>query len=52
MAGGLFWASVVLAVIVSVFALDIMGLFSRKNHLEVDGKVRYPIFCLRGNVSN
>lgn len=34
-----YWASAVLAVFISVFALEIMGLFSRKNHLDVDGKV-------------
>jgi 3-dehydrosphinganine reductase len=39
MASGLYWASAVLAVIIGVFALDIMGLFSWKNHLDVDGKV-------------
>jgi hypothetical protein len=36
---GYYWASAVLALIVAVFALDIMGLFNRKNYLEVDGKV-------------
>lgn len=35
----LYWASVVLAVLISVFALDIMGVFSRKNYFELDGKV-------------
>lgn len=39
MASGLYWASAVLAVIIGVFALDIMGLFSWKNHMDVDGKV-------------
>ena len=39
MASGLYWASAVLAVIIGVFALDIMGLFSWKNYLDVDGKV-------------
>jgi len=41
MASGLYWASACLAIFIAVFALDIMGLFSRKNHLDVDGKVRH-----------
>lgn len=43
MAMGLYWASVCLAIFISVLALDIMGFFSRKNHLDVKGKV-----CLFG----
>lgn len=43
MAPGLYWASACLAVIIGVFALDIMGLFSWKNHLDVDGKVWHPM---------
>jgi hypothetical protein len=39
MASVYYWASACLAVIVTVFALDIMGLFNRKNYLELDGKV-------------
>jgi hypothetical protein len=41
---GYYWASAVLALIVAVFALDIMGLFNRKNYLEVDGKVWQCVF--------
>jgi hypothetical protein len=43
MASVLYWASAFLAVIIAVFALDIMGLFSWKNHLDVDGKVWHYI---------
>lgn len=35
----LYWASVGLAVFMSIFALDIMGVFSRKNYFELEGKV-------------
>jgi len=38
MTSGLYWASACLAVVIGVFALDIMGLFNWKNHLDVDGK--------------
>lgn len=34
-----YWASAILGIIINVFALEIMGWFSRKNHLDVDGKV-------------
>jgi hypothetical protein len=43
MSSGLYWASAVLAVVIGIFALDIMGLFSWKNHLDVDGKVWHHI---------
>ena len=36
---GYYWASAVLALFIAFLALDIMGLFSRKNYLDVDGKV-------------
>jgi hypothetical protein len=36
---GYYWASAVLALFIAFLALDIMGLFSLKNYLEVDGKV-------------
>ena len=36
---GYFWASACLALFIAFLALDIMGLFSRKNYLDVDGKV-------------
>lgn len=39
MAIGFFWTSVCLCVFVAILALDIMGLFSRKNHFDVNGKV-------------
>ena len=39
MAIGLFWATVCLCFFVALLALDIMGLFNRKNHFEVDGRV-------------
>ncbi|KAF2145740.1 uncharacterized protein K452DRAFT_244050 [Aplosporella prunicola CBS 121167] len=38
MALGLFWASVAFSVFLVVLGLDIMGLFSRKNHFNVDGR--------------
>ncbi|KAM0722857.1 hypothetical protein Q7P37_001055 [Cladosporium fusiforme] len=34
----LYWASVGLAVFIGLFALDIMGVFNRKNYFELDGK--------------
>lgn len=40
MAIGLFWASACLCFLLFVLALDIMGIFSRKNHFDVDGRVR------------
>jgi NADPH:quinone reductase-like Zn-dependent oxidoreductase len=43
MSSGLYWASAVLAVVIGIFALDIMGLFSWKNHLDVDGQVWHYI---------
>jgi hypothetical protein len=39
MAGVIYYASGCLALVVLVFALDIMGLFSRRNHFDVDGRV-------------
>lgn len=36
---GYYWASACLALFIAFLALDIMGLFSRKNYLDVDGKV-------------
>lgn len=39
MVSSYYWASAVLALLIGIFALDIMGLFSRKDHLNVDGKV-------------
>lgn len=39
----LYWASIGLAVLISIFALDIMGVFSRKNYFELEGKVRFYI---------
>ncbi|OCK85907.1 NAD(P)-binding protein [Lepidopterella palustris CBS 459.81] len=38
MALGLFWASIALLVFLAILSLDIMGFFSRKNHLPVDGR--------------
>jgi hypothetical protein len=43
MSSGLYWASAGLAVVIGIFALDIMGLFSWKNHLDVGGKVWHNI---------
>jgi hypothetical protein len=43
MTSGLYWASACLAVVIGVFALDIMGLFNWKNHLDVDGKVWFAL---------
>lgn len=40
-----YWASGFIALFVGIFALDIMGLFSRKNYLDVDGKVRLAFEC-------
>jgi hypothetical protein len=39
MAVGYFWASIGLCAFIFVLALDIMGIFSRKNHFDVDGRV-------------
>ena len=39
MAIGYLWASVGLCALLFVLALDIMGVFSRKNHFEVEGRV-------------
>jgi 3-dehydrosphinganine reductase len=39
MAAGIYYASGCLALVVLVLALDIMGLFSRRNHFDVDGRV-------------
>lgn len=39
MALGLYWATGCLALFIAVLALDIMGIFSRKNHFDVDGRV-------------
>lgn len=39
MALGLFGATASFCLVVFVFALDIMGVFSRKNHFDVEGKV-------------
>lgn len=39
MALGLYWATGCLALFVAILALDIMGIFSRKNHFDVDGRV-------------
>ncbi|CAK4032049.1 3-ketodihydrosphingosine reductase tsc10 [Lecanosticta acicola] len=38
MALGYFWATTCLGLLLAIFALDIMGVFSRKNHFEVDGR--------------
>jgi 3-dehydrosphinganine reductase len=46
MASGYFWASACLALFIAFLALDIMGLFSRKNHLDVDGKVWHAFLKL------
>lgn len=44
MAIGYFWATTCLCILLFVLALDIMGVFSRKNHFEVDGRVsKIPI---------
>lgn len=40
-----YWASGFIALFVGIFALDIMGLFSRKNCLDVDGKVWLGLEC-------
>lgn len=39
MAVGYFWLPIGLGALVFVLALDIMGIFSRKNHFEVEGRV-------------
>lgn len=39
MALGIAWASGLLVLFVSVFVADRMGLFTRKNHFPVDGRV-------------
>jgi 3-dehydrosphinganine reductase len=44
---GYYWASAFLALFIAFLALDIMGLFSRKNYLDVDGKV-WLVFCEMG----
>ncbi|KZF26464.1 NAD(P)-binding protein [Xylona heveae TC161] len=38
MALGFFWATILLGFFASVLALDIMGLFRRKNHFPVEGR--------------
>lgn len=48
---GYYWASACLALFIAFLALDIMGVFSRKNYLDVDGKVwpagvRYKKMCV------
>lgn len=39
MALGVYWATLSLCLFLVVLMLDRMGFFSRKNHLEVDGRV-------------
>lgn len=39
MALGLYWATVALVLFLTILALDIMGIFSRKSHFDVDGRV-------------
>ena len=46
MAFGYYWASACLAVFIAFIALDIMGLLSRKNYLDVDGKVWHAVVRL------
>ena len=39
MALGLVIATICLGVVIAILAVDIMGIFSSKNHFEVDGRV-------------
>jgi 3-dehydrosphinganine reductase len=39
MALGFYWATGALCVFIAVLAADIMGVFSSKNHFEIDGRV-------------
>ena len=45
MAAGYFWLSIGLCAVVFILALEIMGVFSRHNHFEVEGRVSHSFTC-------